>query len=90
MAQKRKKRIRIPVHITLDPIVVQALDQATHNRSRFIEEAVIMRLSHENLLPVEVRTILAGRTGFEPAATGLKAPRSNQAELPAHVRLDNS
>ena len=33
--------------------------------------------------------LLAGRAGFEPAATGLKAPRSNQAELPAHARWDN-
>ncbi len=85
MAKKRKRRSREPVHITLDPIVLQAIDQVAYNRSRFIEEAVIMRLSHENLLPSSLRTIIAGRAGFEPAATGLKAPRSSHAELPALV-----
>ncbi|MFA4718691.1 integrase [Pyrococcus kukulkanii] len=32
-----------------------------------------MRLFHENLIPKEVRITLAGRAGFEPATTGLKA-----------------
>ena len=83
MARKSKGRVRVPVHITIDPLVLEVLDKVTKNRSQFIEEAVIMRLSRENLLPKEVEMILAGRAGFEPATTGLKARCSNQAELPA-------
>ncbi len=83
MARKGKKRIRVPVHITLDPLVLDVLDYVAKNRSQFIEEAVIMRLSHEKLVPRDVIENLAGRTGFEPATTGLKARCSNQAELPA-------
>ena len=47
MAKKKPKRTRIPIHITLSPQVIELLDQATHNRSRFIEDAILMRLSLE-------------------------------------------
>ncbi len=45
MAKKKPRRTRIPIHITLSPQVIEMLDKATYNRSRFIEDAILMRLS---------------------------------------------
>ena len=45
MAKKKSKRTRIPIHITLSPQVIELMDKATYNRSRFIEDAVLERLS---------------------------------------------
>ena len=45
MAKKKPRRARIPIHITLSPQVIEMLDKATYNRSRFIEDAILTRLS---------------------------------------------
>ena len=47
MAKKKPRRARIPIHITLSPQVIELMDKATYNRSRFIEDAILMRLSYE-------------------------------------------
>ncbi len=48
MPRKRWKRGRIPIHITLSPQVIEMLDKVTYNRSRFIEDAILARLSLRN------------------------------------------
>ena len=48
MAKKKPGRILIPIHITLSPRVIELLDQTTYNRNRFIEDAILMRLSLGN------------------------------------------
>ena len=50
MAKKQPKRTRVPIHITLSPQVIELMDKATYNRSRFIEDAILMRLSFEGKL----------------------------------------
>ncbi len=50
MAKKQPKRSRVPIHITLSPQVIELMDKATYNRSRFIEDAILMRLSFEGKL----------------------------------------
>ncbi len=50
MAKKWPKRSRVPIHITLSPQVIELMDKATYNRSRFIEDAILMRLSFEGKL----------------------------------------
>ena len=48
MVKKERRRARIPIHITLSPQVIEMLDKVTYNRSRFIEDVILARLSLKN------------------------------------------
>ena len=48
MAKKKPRRTRIPIHTMPSPQVIEMLDKATYNRSRFIEDVILVRLSLKN------------------------------------------
>ena len=82
MPKRRPKRRRIPIHITLDNEVVELLDKATYNRSRFIEDAVLARLSTGEGADKTQGRILVPRPGFEPGARARKARMFDRATPP--------
>ena len=82
MPQRRPRRRRIPVHITLDPDVLKLLDSATYNRSRFIEDAVLERLSTIEGRGVGRSAFMVPRPGFEPGARARKARMFDRATPP--------
>ena len=82
MPKRRPRRRRIPIHITLDKKVVELLDKATYNRSRFIEDAVLARLSSGEGADKTQGRVLVPRPGFEPGARARKARMFDRATPP--------
>ena len=82
MVKMRPRRRRIPIHITLDKKVVELLDKATYNRSRFIEDAVLARLSTGEGADKLGGRNLVPRPGFEPGARARKARMFDRATPP--------
>ena len=76
MAKRRPRRRRIPIHITLDKGVVEL------HRSRFIEDAVLARLSSGKGADKAQNRILVPRPGFEPGARARKARMFDRATPP--------
>ncbi len=70
------------MHITLDPDVLKLLDSATYNRSRFIEDAILERLSTIEGRGVERSAVMVPRPGFEPGARARKARMFDRATPP--------